>query len=259
MFSALRTRFGIPGVLATVALVFAMTGGAFAAKYLITSTKQISPSVLKKLKGATGPAGAPGAAGAQGAAGSNGKDGANGTNGTNGVSVASSVEPKGANCTEGGSKFVAASGTTYACNGAKGAKGAEGSPWTELGTLPPEETETGVWAANGTTSDLAGVWAPISFNIPLSAPLGASGVHFEGEGEAVFKATCTGTMANPTAPPGHLCVYGAANNLKPGFLGAILDPSTTSPGAAVSGAALSLSVVGDPGFGAGTWAVTAAP
>ena len=50
------------GVIATIALVFAMSGGAYAAKkYLITSTKQISPSVLKSLKGAAGKNGAIGA------------------------------------------------------------------------------------------------------------------------------------------------------------------------------------------------------
>ncbi len=31
MFSTLRTRFGIPGVISVIALVFAMFGGAYAA------------------------------------------------------------------------------------------------------------------------------------------------------------------------------------------------------------------------------------
>ena len=73
MLSALRKRLHLtPGtVIATLALVFAMTGGAYAAgKYVITSTKQISPKVLKSLKGATGKAGATGATGATGPAGS---------------------------------------------------------------------------------------------------------------------------------------------------------------------------------------------
>ncbi|MGH2879601.1 MAG: hypothetical protein ACRDK4_08360, partial [Solirubrobacteraceae bacterium] len=59
----------------TLALVFAMTGGAYAAKkYLITNTKQISPKVLKQLKGAKGPAGPAGPEGKAGAPGSPGKD-----------------------------------------------------------------------------------------------------------------------------------------------------------------------------------------
>jgi hypothetical protein len=78
-------------VVATLALVFAMAGGAAAAThYLITSTKQISPKVLKELKkpgerGATGPAGAAGPAGPTGAAGANGTNGAPGTEGKTGA------------------------------------------------------------------------------------------------------------------------------------------------------------------------------
>jgi hypothetical protein len=57
-----------------------MSGGALAANhYLISSTKQISPKVLKKLKGnvgARGPAGIPGAPGTPGAPGATGKEGA---------------------------------------------------------------------------------------------------------------------------------------------------------------------------------------
>ena len=39
MFSLLRNRFGIPGVISVVVLVFAMSGGAFAAKFVVTSAK----------------------------------------------------------------------------------------------------------------------------------------------------------------------------------------------------------------------------
>ena len=59
--AAIRKRVTYANVAMTLALVFAMSGGAYASKYLITSTKQISPKVLKTLKGAagkTGPAGA---------------------------------------------------------------------------------------------------------------------------------------------------------------------------------------------------------
>lgn len=72
-------------VTATLALVFSMSGGALAANhYLISSTKQIKPSVLKSLKGNAGANGAPGAAGPtgpvgpSGSAGSQGKEGAPG-------------------------------------------------------------------------------------------------------------------------------------------------------------------------------------
>lgn len=84
-------------VAATLALLFAMSGGALAANhYLISSTRQISPKVLKKLKGARGPAGAAGAAGLPGAAGSPGLKGAKGTNGERGepgISALSTLPP----------------------------------------------------------------------------------------------------------------------------------------------------------------------
>jgi len=68
MFSRMRRHLTYANVAVTLALVFAMSGGAYAAKkYVITSTKQISPKVLKKLKGAKGAKGAIGAIGATGA------------------------------------------------------------------------------------------------------------------------------------------------------------------------------------------------
>ena len=73
MFSEIRRRMTYANVAMTLALVFAMSGGAYAAgKYLITSTKQIKPSVLKALVGKTGKAGANGAPGPAGPAGPQG-------------------------------------------------------------------------------------------------------------------------------------------------------------------------------------------
>ena len=69
----MRRRITYANVVATLALVFSMTGGALAAQhYLIESTKQISPKVLKKLRGRTGKTGATGKAGAAGPAGATG-------------------------------------------------------------------------------------------------------------------------------------------------------------------------------------------
>jgi hypothetical protein len=66
--------------------------------------------------GAVGPHGPPGADGAPGAP---GPPGPPGVNGQDGVSVQSSALAAGdPNCPNGGSRFVAANGTTYACNGA---------------------------------------------------------------------------------------------------------------------------------------------
>src|SRR5437870_12445340 len=83
--------------LATLALVFAMSGGALAAKhYLINSTKQISPKVLKALKGKTGKAGA---TGKEGPAGKDGAPGATGNQGLRGAEGAPG--PKGEEGPEG--------------------------------------------------------------------------------------------------------------------------------------------------------------
>ena len=90
-----RTHLTYANVTATLALVFAMSGGALAAKhYLINSTKQISPKVLKALKGKTGKAGAigkegpAGKDGAPGAPGATGKEGLRGADGAPGSALA---------------------------------------------------------------------------------------------------------------------------------------------------------------------------
>jgi hypothetical protein len=69
-------------VVAVVALFFALGGSAIAARhYLITSTSQIKPSVLKKLRGKAGLAGA---RGLQGSGGPQGPQGATGPQGPQG-------------------------------------------------------------------------------------------------------------------------------------------------------------------------------
>jgi hypothetical protein len=79
-----------------------MSGGALAAKhYLLSKTSQISPTVLKALKGKEGPrglagaAGTPGAAGKEGAAGREGSAGREGARGETGPSHAYSKEATG--------------------------------------------------------------------------------------------------------------------------------------------------------------------
>jgi hypothetical protein len=74
-----RRQLTYANVAATLALVFSMSGGALAAShYLISSTRQINPKVLRKLRGntgKTGPTGKPGAQGLQGVQGVEGKVG----------------------------------------------------------------------------------------------------------------------------------------------------------------------------------------
>ena len=95
-----RRRLSYANVAATVAVVLSLGGGTALAVngYVITSTKQIKPSVLKKLHGAQGPAGtnggngAAGPAGPAGPTGPAGMNGSNGTPGTNGAVAGYSVE-----------------------------------------------------------------------------------------------------------------------------------------------------------------------
>lgn len=232
MFSSIRKRINYTSVAITVAALFAMTGGAFAAgKYLITSTKQISPKVLKSLEGKTGqagpaglagptgPAGATGPAGPTGAGGPKGdtgeagkesKQGETGKQGNPGTSVTSSTEPKGANCAEGGSKFVAANGTTYACNGAEGKQGPAGEPWTAGGVLPSGKSEYGVWNDWGDTENGKQDLVSISFTLPVEDSKGeAPQGEFVYANPKVAPTHCTGSASAPTAPPGFLCVYDA--------------------------------------------------
>jgi hypothetical protein len=82
-------------IIAGLALFFALGDTALASRYLITSTSEIKPSVLKKLKGSAGPQGETGAAGAtgvQGPAGAQGPGGTQGPAGARGLTGAQGLE-----------------------------------------------------------------------------------------------------------------------------------------------------------------------
>lgn len=264
MISAVRKRVTYANVVMTLALVFAMTGGAYAAKhYLITSTKQISPKVLRALKGKRGPAGREGKQGPQGPqgpAGASGKDGltgGKGANGTDGTSV-TSAESKGkiGPCAEGGSEFKAASGITYACNGKPG------SPWTAGGTLPSEQSEMGTWGAMAVSSFIV---SPVSFTIPLKNALPGSSVHFvtvEDVSTNNVPAGCGGTAEAPEAEAGNLCVFegGEGKSISGGLeiaLPAAASSGSPVPGAGTAGATLLGAVESGVFFAHGTWVVKA--
>jgi hypothetical protein len=98
MLAFLRRRFSYANVAATMAIVFAMGGSAVAARhYLINSTRQISPKVLRALKGngATGPRGAVGARGDAGPPGTEGPQGKPGAVGPTFSAHAGEDVPKG--------------------------------------------------------------------------------------------------------------------------------------------------------------------
>jgi hypothetical protein len=202
MFQKLRTHLSYANVAATMALVFALTGGAFAAtshsggggstgSKATASVTPVATAAKKKAKakapargpagpagkngtngtngapGATGPAGATGPGGPQGPAGTGtqGEKGLQGEPGKNGESVTSKAfTGKKEKCEEGGSEFTAAEGKkSYACSGEKGVI----HPGE---TLPPEASEYGTWAVAGASSQVY-VRASFSFTVPLAAPL----------------------------------------------------------------------------------------
>lgn len=245
MFSSFRGRFGIPGVISVIALVFAMFGGAYAA----TNGNPLASAHHKKSKakrGPRGPRGKAGPVGPAGPAGPAGKDGAQGPKGDTGP-----VGPKGD-------------------KGDKGDPGEEGSPWTDGGTLPEEATETGVWGPStfgGAPKAPAGESVyPISFPIPLASPPDLVVVKSEEDKSA---AGCSGEVGNvgsieggtPVADPGKLCVY---LTVPPGFAVAstitAVDPSAAfafggHEGVGTSGALLKVSCAAECVV-QGVWAVT---
>jgi Collagen triple helix repeat (20 copies) len=171
----MRRHLNYANVTATIALVFAMSGGALAANhYLINSTKQINPKVLKKLKGATGKAGAAGAIGAAGPAGLAGSPGKEGAPGK---------------------------------EGKEGAKGNTGEPGPLLTTLPSGKTETGSFVgAQYTASSATGisfVIPQISYPYPLASEPTPEVIQEGGSSTA----HCPGSSTAPTAAPGFLCIY----------------------------------------------------
>ena len=199
MFGGIRKRVSYTNVVLTLILVFAMSGGAYAAgRYLITSTKQISPKVLKALtgkSGATGPAGAAGPAGPAGPTGSKGESGVGqpGKEGPAGpTGPAGPAGPAGPTGPQGQTGFTA--------------------------TLPSKATETGTWSISAvpTAEFSVGIETSISFAIPLKTELDENHVVFVSLEELMEKKApeeCPGEYVEhraqiiPKAKPGYLCVY----------------------------------------------------
>ncbi|HEY3828551.1 MAG TPA: hypothetical protein VGL57_05090 [Solirubrobacteraceae bacterium] len=239
MLQAIRRRLNATSLLAVLALVFAMSGGAYAAsRYLITSTKQIKPSVLKQLQGK------PGANGAQGSAGPTGQQGVAGARGETG--------PQGPQGPQG-------------LEGKTGPQGPEGKAGFAK-TLPSGETESGEWSLSGYVTGEA---EPVTTSVSFAFALGeAPAVKYVKEGESP-PSGCSGSAADPGAAPGVLCVFvveESANLINPAFVGAANVPLIVTWRKAITGAneaspfgfgLKALSKEAGPVVMDGTWAVTA--
>jgi hypothetical protein len=233
MFKMIRSRLTYTNLAVTLALFFAISGGAMAAgHYLITSTKQISPKVLKALKGGVGPSGVAGVAGAAGAQGPAGSAGAKGETGATGP------------------------------QGPKGETGPQGPAGTTgfTATLPKGKTETGDWSASQTAAGAGQLLtASISFDIPLGS---APAPHYVAPGEAT-PAGCSGDVESPGAEEGNLCVFARQEANAEAFDDAGLhrfsDPQTGKTDEAGTAGTVVVGGSDEAGLSLidGTWAVTA--
>jgi hypothetical protein len=194
-------------VVATLALVFAMGGGAYAALApvhdgVIHTCYRSSNGSLRVVRagarcgrreralafnqrGPVGARGSVGPTGATGKTGAAGRTGATGKTGSRGQSVTSTTLPAGnASCPAGGSGFGSISGTTYACNGAAGVFASVDA----TGTLAGDKNVTAA-----TTGSSTGVYC---LKLPATPSMGVASVR----GDAATRG-----FAEVLIPAGALC------------------------------------------------------
>lgn len=247
MLSAIRRHLNPGTLIAFVALIFAVTGGAFAAsgssgggtggkgtaRFARTTTLATTAKSKAKPKAKTGPRGPAGPAGKAGATGAAGPAGTTGPAGPAG--------PGGPQGPQGPAGATGATGAT----GPAGTNGTTG--FTEK--LPTGKTEMGTWTLSipppNPTISHSFAQTAISFVIPLAEE---PTVHILAPGAETEE--CPGTAENPKAAEGQLCVYiQVAANLTPGAI------SSTSH---AFGAVLADTVDNEVGgLAYGSWAVTA--
>lgn len=273
MIRGFREQVGIAGlVVAVVALVVALGGGAYAASGALTGKqKKEVEKIAKKVggqpgaagpKGDTGPAGPAGANGDKGAAGQNGSSGTNGAPGSPGASVTGTPIAAGGECgSTTGVKYTLSGTPTKVCNGETGF----------TATLPPGKTETGTWSiAVPPTEKAFEFQEPISFPIPIAH---ASHEAFfftpaQVRNEEFGTTGCKWELEKPNAKPestfaGALCVftqYGELASVEANFFQLPGEPAEEGYGP--SGTFLYVikkATVGEFNqvTAVGTWAVTA--
>lgn len=264
MFSSLRNHFGIPGVIAVIALVFAMIGGAYAAtggNPLAKSSKQkksnagLTAKQKKEVKEI-----AKGAPGPQGPAGSNGSAGSAGGQGP--------IGPQG----------------VQGVPGTPGAKGDAGNPWAVGGTLPEKATLIGTYSADSEETTFGALGAgslnkeetalsSASFSLAVeSSPtfhfVPGSSANANGYGTDEANG-CPGVDAEgvPQAESGTFCVYGYAGKIFGGSIStdsatvasknpSLEDSETVSPGGTILKMTCPTGALNGICYARGLWAVT---
>jgi hypothetical protein len=186
MLARARSRLSYANLMATVAVFVALGGTGYAVtqidaasvgtkqlkKNAVVSKKVKNGSLLSKdFKAGQLPAGATGPAGPQGLPGPKGDNGTNGTNGT---------------------------------DGSNGTNGTQGEPGPLVETLPSGKTLRGAWGFGGFAAAAGhGREAAISYPFPLATSPTIRIVQLGG----IPPSQCPGTVTNPQAQAGNLCVY----------------------------------------------------
>lgn len=217
---AIREPLGTAGlIVACVALVAALAGGAYAASSLNGKQKKEVKAIAKqeaKKFATSGPAGLPGPAGPAGAIGKDGQNGSNGAQGTQGI---------------------------------QGPQGIQGEPWTAGGTLPAGETLTGTFTTPQVPTGIAGTFVSISFPIPLAVgdiPT-VNLINAGGSAEIGEAANCPGSVGEPEADPGNVCLYAEKTE----------NVLTTEEQMSTEAGAVLAFILNAGGVSFGSWAVTA--
>jgi hypothetical protein len=258
MFSTLRTRFGIPGVISVIALVFAMFGGAYAASNSSGGGKATASAKAKQgprgKTGKTGPTGPAGAKGDPGAPGAQGNPGAPGAPGAAGKSVTGEPIVAGGSCGENaeGVKYTLNAVSTNVCSGEDGTTG-----FTAI--LPEGAEETGTWVMESEGGEGENALSPISFPIPLSvADAEAIEVHRWIQGNpAEQDSQCLGNVKHPEAEAGSICLYSSVAKEQIEIPPLFPPGSSTENKVGTSGAFLRWEEFSGPLHVSGSFAITA--
>jgi hypothetical protein len=220
----LKPSLTYANVVATMALVFSMTGGALAAgHYLINSTKQINPKVLKKLHGAKGAHGARGATGATGAVGATGALGATGAGGSAGKEGKEGKQgPQGIPGTATNTGATGVTGPTGS-QGETGVTGATGATGPAGSTGPSGEAgatgEKGEAGPTGTTGEKGEKGATGEVGSALAYS------HVNAEGKPTANKNLTTVEEDEEEDAGIFCIKGISDELH--TVSATIDASET--------------------------------